>query len=76
MQMTICKVLCADHTFKICKGIVHQGKKAFEGLFSIMNEKGQIVAYWLVPSSKMEAVESKMKLFAKRLENQWLEIYL
>ena len=70
MQMTTCKIICADHTFKIRKGIIHHGRRVFEALFSIMNEKGQIVTYWLVPSTKMGAIESEMELLAKRLENQ------
>lgn len=47
MQMIDGQHLSGDHSFKLCKCVVANGSKAFSAMYCIMNEFGQVVAWWL-----------------------------
>jgi hypothetical protein len=68
MQMRDGRVIKIDHAYKITKCILIDGQRGFEAIFSVMNEFGQIVAWWLTHGSDLTEVEEHMKQFAKRYE--------
>ena len=62
------KILCGDHSHKIAKLVHVGGERAFEGLYSLMNEYGQIIGWWFVHSTNLSEVREKLKSVAKRFK--------
>ena len=54
MQMIDGEHLSGDHSFKIAKCILAGKLKAFTAMYCIMNEFGQVVAWWLTTGTGLE----------------------
>jgi len=65
--------LKCDHSFKITKRICMDGERVFEAMFTIMNEYGQIVAYWLTEGSDLKEVRENLLALAKRYQMHGFE---
>ena len=68
MMQVKAAILSGDHSFKITKLIYNSSNKAFEGLYTMMNGEGQVVAWWLVQSSNFDQIKPNLLKLAKRLE--------
>lgn len=65
-QMIDGRHLKVDHSFKITKCIRMDGSIVFEGMFTIMNEYGQIVAYWFTHGSNLGQLRANILQLAQR----------
>jgi len=62
-------ILCGDHTFAVAKVPTQNYTKIFEGLYSIMNEYGQIMAYYMTCSKTLSEIEDNLKRVAARYDD-------
>lgn len=49
-------VFSADHTFKIAKSPTMDSSQLFDGFYSVMNELGQILGYWMTCTQSMKEI--------------------
>ena len=61
MQMVDGKHLSGDHSFKLTKCILSNGAKAFTAMYTLMNEFGQVCAWWFTTGSGMKELEDSLK---------------
>ena len=66
MQMLDGEHLSGDHSFKIAKCILAGKSKTFTAMYSIMNEFGQIVAWWLTTGTGMEELRGSVEKLRQR----------
>ena len=66
LEMVSGKALSGDHSHKIAKVILIEGKRGFQGLYTLMNEFGKIVGFWLVNSTNMREVEERLRDIERR----------
>jgi hypothetical protein len=66
LEMVSGKMLSGDHSHKIAKVILIEGKRGFQGLYTVMNEFGKIVGFWLVNSTNMREVEQRLRDIERR----------
>ena len=66
LEMVSGKALSGDHSHKIAKVILIEGKRGFQGLYTLMNEFGKIVGFWLVNSTNMREVEERLQDIERR----------
>jgi hypothetical protein len=57
MQMVNGLYISTDHCHKVTKCILVQGEKAFEGIYAVMNEYGQVMAWWLVHGTSLNEIK-------------------
>jgi hypothetical protein len=60
------RILKGDHTFKIAKIPFQLMEKVFEASYSVMNEFGQIIGYWMTVSRSLNELREELGLVAKR----------
>lgn len=60
------RVLSGDHTFAVAKVPVGNSLKIFEAMFSLMNEYGEIIGYWMVPNTSLHEVKSDLEAVQRR----------
>ena len=58
MQMVDGKHLSGDHSFKLTKCVTSGGSKPFTAIYCLMNEFGQVVAWWFTSGTSMTELES------------------
>ena len=46
MQMIDGEHFSGDHSFKLTKSMLLNGSKIFTAMYTLMNEYGQVVAWW------------------------------
>ena len=63
-------ILCGDHSFKAVKLVYHKKQKIFEGLFTLMNGKGEIVGFWMTENTSLKCIEEQLRGVAKRFRIQ------
>ena len=68
MQMIDGKHLSGDHSFKLAKCILSNGQKVFTAMYCIMNEYGQVAAWWFTTGTGMGELESELKKLKRRYE--------
>jgi len=66
MQMIDGKHLSGDHSFKLAKCVVSNRTKTFTAMYCIMNEFGQVVAWWLTAGTGMMELEPMIKKLFQR----------
>jgi hypothetical protein len=54
-------ILCGDHTFKVAKVPFSGHQRMFEAMYSMMNEHGQVVAYWMTSSKSLWEIETELR---------------
>lgn len=59
-------ILSGDHTFKIAKVPCSNFERIFDAMFSVMNEFGQIVGYWMVCSKSLKEIMPELTAIKKR----------
>ena len=69
MQMIDGKHLSGDHSFKMTKCIMSNGSKTFTAMYTLMNEYGQVVAFWFTTGTGMKELEECVKQLKFRYEN-------
>ena len=73
-----CIWLSADHTFKVSAniGVCSQGAwvKQFDSLFTVLNEKGQVLTWRLTRGTSFEKVKSTIQNLKKRLDNKGIKV--
>ncbi len=53
IQSTTGQILRGDHTFKMAKISQTNQAKLFTGLFNVVNERNQVIGYWLTTSKSL-----------------------
>lgn len=66
MQLVDGKHLSGDHSFKVAKCVIAGGSKAFTAMYIIMNEFGQVVAWWFTTGTGMGELEKSIKQLKQR----------
>jgi hypothetical protein len=66
LEMVSGKYLSGDHSHKIAKVVLIEGKHGFQGLYTIMNEFGKIVGFWFVNSTNMKELEDRLRDLERR----------
>ena len=61
LEMVLGKALSADHSHKIANVILIEGKQGFQGLYTLMNEFGKILGFWLVNGTNLREVEEQLQ---------------
>ena len=61
LEMVSGKALSGDHSHKIAKVILIEGKEGFQGLYTLMNEFGKILHFWLVNGTNLREVEEQLR---------------
>lgn len=62
-----CRTLAGDHTFRAAKYIRQQGgAKAYEAVYTVMNELGQVVGQWFVHTKSLCEVEESLRKLRER----------
>ena len=61
MQMVGGRNLSADHSHKVAKVVLVQGQRAFDGLYTVMNEFGKILAFNFVNGTNLREVEDALR---------------
>ena len=73
-----CIWLSADHTFKVSAniGAWSQGVwvKQFDSLFTVLNEKGQVLTWRLTRGTSFEKVKSTIQNLKKRLDSNGIKV--
>lgn len=67
MQMVDANVLKGDKSYKVCKVVYKDGVKAFDSLYTVMNERNQIVAQYFTRTASMKEVETILTEIKERL---------
>jgi hypothetical protein len=62
-------ILCADHTFKVAKVPFLDHSRIFKALFSVMNEFGQVIAFWMTQGTSLAEVTSALLSIKARYGN-------
>ena len=57
MQRISGRYLSGDHSHKVAKVILMQGTRAFEGMYTVMNEYSQILGFWFVNGTSLSEIE-------------------
>jgi hypothetical protein len=65
LEMVSGRMLSGDHSHKIAKVILIEGKHGFQGLYTVMSEFGKVVSFWLVNSTNMNEVEELLRDFER-----------
>lgn len=68
MQMIDGKHLSGDHSFKLTKCVLSGGSKPFTAIYLLMNEFGQIVAWWFTAGTSMAELERAISKIKTRYE--------
>lgn len=68
MQMTDGKHLSVDHNFKLVKTIYSNKGKIFTAMYCIMNEYGQILAWWFTNGTNMGEIDNELKKLRERYD--------
>lgn len=66
LEMVSGRMLSGDHSHKIAKVILIERKHGFQGLYTVMNEFGKVVSFWLVNSTNMKEVEERLRDIERR----------
>lgn len=66
MQLVDGKHLSGDHSFKLAKCVIAGGSKAFTAMYIIMNEFGQVVAWWFTSGTSMDELKESIKKLKQR----------
>ena len=78
MAQLPCAWLSADHTFKVSAniGVWKNGVwvRQFDSLFTVMNEKGQVVGWRLTRGTSFHKVEDMMLFLKKRFDAEGAEV--
>jgi hypothetical protein len=61
MQMVFGKCLSADHSHKVAKVVLIAGERAFEGIYTVMNEFGKVLGFWFVNGTTLAEVEIALR---------------
>ena len=61
MQMMDGRHLSGDHSFKLTKCVLAGGSKPFSAMYCIMNEFGQVIAWWFTTVTGMRELEDSVK---------------
>lgn len=61
MQMVFGRNLSADHSHKVAKVVLIQGERGFDGIYTIMNEVGKILAFFFVSGTTLAEVEESLR---------------
>ncbi|KAI3650243.1 hypothetical protein MP228_004907 [Amoeboaphelidium protococcarum] len=61
-------VLSGDHTFKAAKVPISKSQQIFEGLYSLVNEFGQVIGYWLVAGKSLKDLKAEFSDLRARYE--------
>jgi hypothetical protein len=54
-------ILCGDHTFKVAKVPFSGHQRMFEAMWSMLNEHGQVVGYWMVSTKSLWELETELR---------------
>jgi hypothetical protein len=73
MQMVDGEHLSGDHSFKLAKTIYSDGGKPFAAMYSIMNEFGQVVAWWLTDGTQMGELKASIQMLKQRYYSHGFE---
>ena len=73
LQMIDGLVLSGDHSHKIAKLCYVGGTRAFEGVFTLMNQYGQVAGFWFVYATHMELLRDALEGVARRFKEQGFE---
>ena len=73
MQMVDGEHLSGDHSFKLAKTIYSDGGKPFAAMYSIMNEFGQVVAWWLTDGTQMDELKASIRMLKQRYYSHGFE---
>ena len=57
MQMMDGKHLSGDHSFKLTKCVLSDGSRPFTAMYCLMNEYGQVMAWWFTTGTSMKELE-------------------
>ena len=68
MQIMDGKHLSGDHSFKLTKCVISGGSKPFTAIYLIMNEFGQVVAWWFTSGTSMIELQSAISNIKTRYE--------
>jgi hypothetical protein len=68
IMQTTGTILCGDHTFSVAKVPFQDHQRIFEAMFSVMNEHGQVIGYYMTNSKSLEEIRPELKLLAERYE--------
>lgn len=68
MQLVDGRHLSGNHSFKLTKKILSGGSKVFTAMYCIMNEYGQVVAWWVTTGTAMKELEPEIKKIKRRYE--------
>ena len=66
MQLVDGRHLSGDHSFKLTKCITSGGSKPFTAVYCLMNEYGQVVAWWFTTGTSMKELESAISKIKHR----------
>lgn len=66
MQMILGRFLSGDHSHKVAKVVLIQGNRVFHGVYTLMNEFGQILGFWFTSGTNLEEVEEALRGVARR----------
>ena len=73
-----CMCLSADHTFNVSANIGAWSRgvwvKQFDSLFTVLNEKGQVLTWRLTRGTSFEKVKSTIQNLKKQLDNKGIKV--
>jgi hypothetical protein len=70
MQMVFGRKLSADHSHKVAKVVLVQGERGFDGIYTVMNEVGKVLAFWFVSGTTLAEVKNSLR----KIEN-WYTLH-
>jgi hypothetical protein len=66
MQLVDGRHLSGDHSFKLTKCISSGGSKPFSAIYCLLNEYGQVVAWWFTTGTSMSELENTISKIKQR----------
>lgn len=60
------KILCGDHTFQVAKVPFAGHQRMFEAMYSIMNEHGQVIGYWMTSTKSLTEIKVELQTVCER----------
>jgi hypothetical protein len=59
-------ILRGDHTFKVAKVPFQDHQRIFQAMYSLMNEYGQILGYWMVNCKSLNEIKKELEMVKRR----------
>ena len=66
--------LSGDHSFKLTKCVFAGGSKPFTAMYCILNEFGQVIAWWFTTGTGMRELEDSVKKLRERYDKYGYDV--